>query len=129
MDVYIDSSQFNEFQNKIQKLSEEFRDEVINEITEETNKEILKQIQENTPVVTGNLRAGWETEIKETSNGYHISVSNDVEYAPYVEYGHRTRGGKSFVKGQYILIRTLANIEDTMVPVADNIINNFFRRI
>ncbi len=46
-----------------------------------------------TPVDTGELR------ISSTTNGKD-KVGYTKEYAPHVEYGHRTRGG-GFVPGQY----------------------------
>ncbi len=48
-----------------------------------------------TPVASGELRKSryW----KKDEFGY------TKEYAPHVEYGHRTRGGGGFVPGQYYL--------------------------
>ena len=64
----------------------------------------------------GTLRRGWtggkntdaeafakSLEIEKSGNTYTITVENNVEYAPYVEYGHRTRGGKGFVQGKHML--------------------------
>lgn len=34
---------------------------------------------------------------------YVITVLNPVEYASYVEFGHRTAGGNGWVQGQYFL--------------------------
>ena len=41
-------------------------------------------------------------------------VYNNVKYAPYVEYGHRTRGGKSFVDGRYMLTKSVKEIESEL---------------
>ena len=41
--------------------------------------------------------------VKKSGKTYTITVENNVEYAPYVEYGHRTRGGKGFVPGKRML--------------------------
>ena len=40
--------------------------------------------------------------VKRISGGYVIDVINPVEYASYVEFGHRTVNG-GFVKGQFFL--------------------------
>ena len=74
--------------------------------------------------VGGTLRRGWTSKTEEeargggksdvtayvdtlkvTKNGniYQIVISNPVEYAPYVEFGHRTRNHKGWVKGQFML--------------------------
>ncbi len=53
-------------------------------------------------------------DVKKIDGKYQIEVINPVEYASYVEYGHRTRGGKGWVEGQYFLtiseqeLRTIA---------------------
>jgi hypothetical protein len=34
---------------------------------------------------------------------YTITLTNETEYASYVEFGHRTRNHKGWVKGQFML--------------------------
>lgn len=73
----------------------------------------------------GTLRRGWtaRTELEAASRGgnsnaqayaqampiskqgttYVVEVINPVHYASYVEFGHRTPGGKGWVAGQYFL--------------------------
>lgn len=41
--------------------------------------------------------------VKRVGTTYTIEVINPVEYASYVEFGHRTRGGNGWVEGQYFL--------------------------
>lgn len=126
MDINIDLTQFKVFQNKIQRLSEEFKNKAIKEITQVASQNILRQTQANTPVDTGTLRRGWKTEINDMPNGYQIEISNDVEYTTYVEYGHRTRGHKSFVEGRYMLTNAMRDTEINFGRLAENTIYNFF---
>lgn len=42
-------------------------------------------------------------EISKNGSEYVITVTNPVEYASYVEFGHRTPSGNGWVKGQYFL--------------------------
>ena len=42
-------------------------------------------------------------DISKIPGGYQIIVKNTVDYASYAEYGHRTRGGKGWVNGQFFL--------------------------
>jgi hypothetical protein len=64
----------------------------------------------------GTLRRGWTGEKSQSASTYvnslkvnHfgdvyvIEIVNPVEYAPYVEYGHRTRGGDGWVEGKFML--------------------------
>ena len=56
------------------------------------------------PRGTGNLRRGWKVNGPFIS-GTIISIQlyNNVEYAPFVENGHRTRGGGGWVPGRFML--------------------------
>ncbi len=64
----------------------------------------------------GTLRRGWTAgkaanatayaeglRVAKSGNTYSIELVNPVEYASYVEYGHRTRGGTGWVEGRYML--------------------------
>ena len=37
---------------------------------------------------------------------YIVTIINPVEYASFVEFGHRTRGGKGWVKGRFMLTKS-----------------------
>ncbi len=58
--------------------------------------------------VGGTLRRGWDAEnaisaITKQGDMYTITLTNETEYASYVEFGHRTRNHKGWVKGQFML--------------------------
>ena len=64
-----------------------------------------------TPVDTGVLRKSWRNKSVSENEGI---LSNNVHYAPHIEYGHRTRGGKSFVDGRYMLTKSVKEIESEL---------------
>lgn len=41
--------------------------------------------------------------VKKRGDVYIIEIENVVEYASYVNYGHRTRGGGGWVEGQFFM--------------------------
>ena len=58
-------------------------------------------------------------------NGYQTTVFNQVEYAPYVEYGHRiVKNGKTvgFVLGRYILTKSRNEVEKIANDYAQNMV-------
>ena len=68
----------------------------------------VKDVKRNTPVDTGMLRKSWRsTPIVKSAKGVEKSISNYMDYASYVNYGHRvvTRNGitRGFVKGVFML--------------------------
>lgn len=52
--------------------------------------DVKKKITQNRSVVTGNLRNSITHEPMDSKTEV---IGSNVEYAPYVELGHRTRGG------------------------------------
>ena len=72
----------------------------------------------------GTLRRNWKP--KRVGKLERI-VFNNVKYAPYVEYGHRTRGGKSFVDGVYMLEKSVKEIESELDKEFSIMIDNLFK--
>ena len=77
-----------------------------------------------TPVDTGVLRRSWKYKTINENEGI---LSNGVHYAPYVEYGHRTRGGKSFIDGVYMLEKSVKEIETELDKEFSIMIDNLFK--
>lgn len=64
----------------------------------------------------GTLRRGWTAQrdklnVTKHGNTHKIELINDVEYASHVEFGHRTRDLKGWVKGKHTLTIAEKEIE------------------
>lgn len=70
-----------------------------------------------TPVDSGELRQSMQLNVDDASVGY------TKEYAPHVEYGHRTRNG-GYVAGQSYLQKNVAEERQTYI---DNLKENIRR--
>lgn len=67
---------------------------------------LVRHIKQKTPVITGNLRRNWHEKVEQTGEDVIIWAVNNVEYAPWVNDGHRIkRGGKTVgkTKGNHML--------------------------
>jgi hypothetical protein len=42
-------------------------------------------------------------EVKKVGNVYQVEIINPVNYSSYVEFGHRTRGGRGWANGRFML--------------------------
>ncbi len=76
----------------------------------------------------GTLRRGWTTApIARTHKNGNIKVViyNPVEYASYVEYGHRKRGGKGFVQGHFMLEKSRQEVDKIKDKVIEDKLNKF----
>ena len=96
------------------------------EATRSLNKisqKLVAKVKLKTPVDSGVLRRSWR--VKSEGQLAKI-VYNNVKYGPMVEYGHRTRSGKSFVDGRYMLTKSVKEIEDTMTSEFSMMIEDLF---
>jgi len=87
----------------------------------------------------GTLRRGWTgskgqsaQEYAESLTVHHfgdtyvIEIVNPVEYASYVEYGHRTRNHKGWVKGHFMMTISEQELQKIAPGVLENKIKKYF---
>lgn len=126
MSIKIDYSQLKKFSEDVKKsLDGAELNTFIEACAKELAARLLRKVIKGTHVGQypkssgkkgGTLRRGWTDEkqqsvinyvnslnVTHASNSYTIDIINPVEYAPYVEYGHRTINHKSWVKGKFML--------------------------
>lgn len=108
-----DFEQLKRMQKKLEKLQQADLDKFCREVSKEIAARLLRKVIKRTPVgkypagtgkVGGTLKRGWTIgEITKSGSDYEIDVTNAVEYAGYVEFGHRNRGHTGWVKGHFML--------------------------
>ena len=82
---------------------------------------LLRNTKMKTPVDTGQLRRSWELE----KGDLYVKLYNNVEYAQFVEFGHRTRGGKSYVEGVYMLKKTFEKTEEKFTNDLEKLLKKY----
>ena len=112
----------NNFIRTLNNATNNFDEEASKRLNNISQKLIAK-VKLKTPVDTGVLRKSWRYKTISENEGI---VSNNVHYASHVEYGHRTRGGKSFVDGRYMLTKSVKEIEETLTSEFSMMIENLF---
>lgn len=100
-------------------------DQFLTSCAKELAARLLSKVIKRTPVgqypegsgkVGGTLRRGWTAgeqsnatayanslTVNRVGTDYVIEIINPVEYASYVEFGHRTRNHKGWVEGHFML--------------------------
>ena len=81
----------------------------------------------------GTLRRGWTSgktsnasayadilKVHHSGDKYVIEIINPVDYASYVEFGHRTRGGDGWVEGKFMLTISEQEVENDAPKVLEN---------
>ena len=140
-----DFSQLKAFTDGLQRLKSDDMEQFCRQCTKELAARLLAKVIKRTPVGDypshtgksgGTLRRGWTAksegeaesggtsnakqyadslQINKVGNTYQVEIINPVHYASYVEFGHRTRGGKGWVNGRFML--TISEQElDTQAP-------------
>ena len=139
----VDVRDLKEFRRKIeQTLGKGQVDQFIDSCAKELAARLLAKVVKRTPVGQypassgkkgGTLRRGWtggkgqpastyanSLKVNHFGNAYVIEIINPVEYAPYVEFGHRTRGGKGWVEGKFMLTISEQEIQADAPRVLEN---------
>ncbi|WEV37729.1 HK97 gp10 family phage protein [Lactobacillus sp. ESL0677] len=112
----VDDSEFKAFTDKITNAVNSGQlKQAIGESAGRIGQQSLKQFKANTPVDTGNLRRSWQVDGPHyDGTGWGIKLSNNAEYSSFVENGHRTRGGGSWVPGQFFMEKSKTQIESQL---------------
>lgn len=107
MSVKVDLKQLKQLQKDFDKLADS-ADEIIQRCAKELAARLLAKVIKRTPVDSGTLRRAWTIEnkdfkVRQVGSIYEIEVINSTEYAPYVEFGHRTASKRGWVPGRFML--------------------------
>ena len=113
----------NEFTKTLENASNNFEKEANKKLDTIASKLIAK-VKLKTPVDSGLLRRSWQPK---KINNLERLVFNNIKYASHVNYGHRTRGGKSFVDGVYMLEKSVKEIEQELDKEFSIMIDNLFK--
>ncbi len=125
----VDFSELQKFVDKVETVLDEDQMQLFMEAcAKELATRLLTKVIKRTPVgvypdrVGGTLRRGWTAEkqqgvmtyvnslnVTHSGDSFTIEIVNPVEYASYVEFGHRTRNHKKWVEGKFML--TISNQE------------------
>lgn len=122
-----------ELQRNLEKFTNNNLDAFIDSCAKELAARLLAKVVKRTPVgdypsgsgkVGGTLRRGWtgnkstgasayaqSLKINHYADATVIEIVNPIEYASYVEFGHRTRNHSGWVKGKFMLTISAQEIQ------------------
>ena len=132
----VDFSELVALRDKFQNLQNVIDDFCI-QVTKEIAQIIVKEVKEKTPIDKGKLRDNWTIgEFKKEGTVYKIEVINPLEYAEFVEFGHRQQPGryvkaigkrlkKSWVQGKFMLTITERDLQRNLDKIIREKVNAF----
>ena len=132
---------FERIQNNLEKLNQEQVDLFIDACAKELAARLLAKVIKRTPIGDypnssgkkgGTLRRGWtggktqsavayadSLTIHHFGDAYVIEIVNPVEYASYVEFGHRTSNHKGWVNGRFMLTISEQEIQNAAPAIIE----------
>lgn len=142
-----DMSGLKEFQRKLEKIDQEAIDGFLEDCAKELAARLLRKVVKRTPVGQyskssgkkgGTLRRGWtgnqrqgassfvdSLAVRHEGGSYIIEIVNSVEYASYVEYGHRTADHNGWVSGHFMMTISEKELEDMAPKILENKLKKF----
>ena len=143
----IEFDELKELRKNVEKLSNSQVVVFMESCAKELAARLLAKVVKRTPVgqypsgsgkVGGTLRRGWTAgkdqnasdyakslKIHHFGGTYVIEIVNPIEYASYVEFGHRTRNHKGWVEGKFML--TIS--EQEVQSIAPRILENKIKKL
>ena len=143
-----DFSELRKYADKLEKLTDADIEKLCIKCSKELAARLLGLVIPRTPVgvypastgkVGGTLRRGWtggeksgvaayaqSLPITKSGNMYTVTIENPVEYASYVEFGHRTVNG-GWVEGKYMLTISEERLKQIAPRVLEKMIYQKFR--
>lgn len=144
----MDLRDLKKFRDDLMKLQNP--DEFVESCAKELAARLLALVVKRTPVGQypdssgkkgGTLRRGWTGEKRSSAKRYAesltvhyfggtyvIEIVNPVEYASYVEYGHRTADHKGWVQGQFMMTISEQELERIAQQILEKKIMAYFER-
>jgi hypothetical protein len=139
----VDFGDLEKFRDKLsQHFSRSQVDLFIEACAKELAARLLAKVIKRTPVGQypkgtgkkgGTLRRGWtggksqggatyanSLKVNRFGDAFVIEIINPVEYASYVEFGHRTRGGNGWVEGKFMLTISEQEVKRDAPRVLEN---------
>lgn len=145
----LDIRQLKRVRDKIQRLQDKDIEAFCKQCAKELAARLLAKTRRITPTgqypassgrVGGALKNDWtggtsmnpreyaySLPVTKAGGVYQVRIINFKKYASYVEFGHRTRGGKGWVKGAFMLTISEKQLKTQAPRIIEKRINDYLR--
>jgi hypothetical protein len=147
-----DYKQLSKFAKDLERLNSTQKEEFLQACCKELAARLLQKVIRKTMEYsdTGTLVRGWTVdtheeaasgkkvgykewcdavEVRKQGNTYILNVINPVNYASYVEYGHRTSNGAGWVEGKFTLTVAESEINAATDGILAKKLRNFIKEV
>lgn len=115
-----DFKRLKQLQKQLQRYADIDVDAFARQVVNELGNRLLAKTKKKTPVDSGHLRRNWFiSKVVKKGDWYELEVYNNVDYAPFVENGHRIVGKNGatlgWKEGKFMLRLSVQELE-RMLP-------------
>ena len=143
-----DFKEVRQLQKQITQLEKD-RDKFCEDCAKYLAARLLAKVIKRTPKDSGNLQRGWTAQgsgsgseglktrgasqyidtlkVNHFGDTYVIEIVNPVEYASYVEYGHRTANHKGWVPGKLMLTVSERQLQEQAPKMLEKRISDYLK--
>jgi len=148
--VRLDFDELKKLKEQIMLYGDQSKiDKFLESCAKELAARLLAKVIKRTPVgqyptgsgkAGGTLRRGWtggqnsngaayanSLKVNKVGNDFVIEIINPVEYASYVEFGHRTRNHKGWVEGKFMLTISEDEIRKSAPKILENKLKDYLK--
>ena len=135
--IKVNMKGLQKFQQNLNKLNTAQTQQFTEAALKELAARLLRKVKFRTPVgqypsgsgkTGGTLRREWTVgEVRKTGGTYTIEIINPVEYAPYVEFGHRTANHQGWVEGKFMLTISEAELQADVPGILQRKLDKFVK--
>ncbi len=148
--VRLDYDELKKLKEQVEQFGDPTQvDMFLTSCAKELAARLLAKVIKRTPVgqypkgsgkTGGTLRRGWTAgqnsnvkaytdslKVNKVGNDFVIEIINPVEYASYVEFGHRTRNHKGWVEGHFMLTISEEEIRKSAPRILENKLKKYLK--
>ncbi len=149
----VNYQQLKAFERRLAKLARADYQKFCEACAKELAARLLAKVIDRTPVIDGVLRRGWTAgknntsdkgnvigvagksgfaqslEIKVSNGVYEIEIINPVDYASYVEFGHRSRGHVGWTKGKFMMTISADELDQQAPAILERKLFNMLKEV
>ena len=139
-EVLLDIKQLEAFRDKLKDLDAK-KEDFMTRTVKNLAARLLRKAILRTPTDTGELKNSWTVEkVTKEGTNYKVTIINSLNYASYVEFGHRQKVGrfipaikkrlvKPWVKGKFMLTISEHELEGQMENIIAKRIENWLKKL
>ena len=139
--IKVDLKELEKFAKNLEKARDSEIKKMLENITNEIAAKLMRKAVKRTPVKEGILRNAWTVSaVNKTGDGYEVVVSNHMEYAAYVEYGHIQTPGRfvpaigkrlknSWVEGKFMLTKSELELNGRIEKIVSKKVEKWLKEV